>query len=386
MLMSKVSRRRNRVNPHERFCHNEGCRAYGREGEGHIVIHSQKEQRYRCKRCRRTFSATKGTALYRIHKPKELVLAVVTLLANGCPLQAICAAFGLDERTVARWEREAGTHCRRVHEHVVEAGRVELGQVQADELRVRVVGGVMWLAGALAVESRLWLGGVVSMSRDRDLIRALLSRVRSCGAVRAVLLCTDGLAGYPRAAIHLFREPLRTGKPGRPRLILAEGVMIAQVIKRYAKRRVVGVTRRVVKGAVEAVAARLRATQGGSETAVINTAYMERLQATFRSRLAALVRRSRAPVRLRETLEAGMWLVGTSYNLCWEHESMRREREGSDPPGGSKWVRSTPAQAAGLTDRRWSVEELLSFPVPPAEIPKWRGRRPRWLVEAARAA
>src|SRR5215210_3940473 len=383
--MSKVSRRRPHVNTHEQFCHNKDCSAYARKGEGHIVIHSQRERRYRCKRCQRTFSQTTGTALYRLHKPKELVFTVITLLAHGCPLQAIVAAFGLDERTVARWEREAGMQCRRVHEHVVEAGRVELGQVQADELRVRVVGGVMWLAGALAVESRLWLGGVVSMRRDRDLIRALLSRVRSCGLVRAVLLCTDGLASYPKAAIHLFREPLRTGKPGRPRLILPEGIMIAQVIKRYAKRRVIGVLRRVVTGASEAFAARLRATQGGSEDAVINTAYIERLQATFRSRLAALVRRSRAPVRLREMLEAGMFLVGTCYNFCWTHESMRREREGSDPPGG-KWVQSTPAQAAGLTDHRWSVEELLSLCVPPAEIPKWRGRRPRWLVEAARAA
>lgn len=373
------------MNPHEQFCHNEKCRAYGREGEGHIVIHSQKEQRYQCKRCSRTFSATKGTALYRMHKPKELVFTVITLLAHGCPLQAIVAAFSLDERTVARWEKEAGMHCRQVHEHVVEAGRVELRQVQADELRVRTVGGVMWLAGALAVESRLWLGGVVSVSRDRDLIRALLSRVRNCGLVRGVLLCTDGLASYPKAAIHLFREPLRTGEPGRPRLILPEGVMIAQVIKRYAKRRVVGVIRRVVMGAGEAVAARLRASQGGSETAVINTAYIERLQGTFRSRLAALVRRSRAPVRLRETLAAGMWLVGTCYNFCWTHKSIRRERQGSDPPGG-KWVQSTPAQAAGLTDHLWSVEELLSFCAPPAERPKWRGRRPRWLVEATRAA
>jgi transposase-like protein len=373
------------VNPHDQSCHNKDCRAYGREGEGHIVIHGKKERRYRCKRCSRTFSATKGTALYRMRKPKELMFTVVTLLAHGCPLRAIVAAFGLDERTVARWEREAGMHCRRVHEHVVEAGRVQLGQVQADELRVRVVGGVMWLAGALAVESRLWLGGVVSVSRDRDLIRAVLSRVRSCGVVRAVLLCTDGLASYPKAAIHLFREPLRTGRAGRPRLILPEGVMIAQTIRKYASRRVIGVVRRVVVGAGEAVTARLRATQGGSGTAGINTAYIERLQATFRSRLGALVRRSRAPVRLKETLAAGMWLVGTCYNFCWEHKSLRREREGSDPAGG-KWVENTPAQAAGLTDHRWSVEELLSFPVPPAEIPKWRGRRPRWLVEAARAA
>ncbi|CAN5735539.1 hypothetical protein BH20ACT11_BH20ACT11_04850 [soil metagenome] len=119
------------MSPCERWCHNTGCRAYGRTGEGHIVIHSHKERRYQCKRCKRTFTETKGTALYRTHKPKWLVLAVVTLLAYGCPVQAIVAAFELDERTVARWQRESGSQCRRVHEHLVEAGKVALLQVQA---------------------------------------------------------------------------------------------------------------------------------------------------------------------------------------------------------------------------------------------------------------
>jgi hypothetical protein len=54
---------------------------------------------------------------------------------------------------VARWEKEAKMHRRGVHEYVVEAGRVELGQVQADELRTSVIGGVMWLAGALGCVS-----------------------------------------------------------------------------------------------------------------------------------------------------------------------------------------------------------------------------------------
>jgi hypothetical protein len=42
--------------------------------------------------------------------------------------------------------------------------------------------------------------------------------------------------------------------------------------------------------------------------------------------------------------------------------------------------------AAGLTDRRFSMEEMLSYPVPPAELPRWRGRKPKWLLEAERAA
>jgi transposase-like protein len=370
------------MDPQERFCHNERCWAYGRAAEGHIVIHSRKERRYRCKRCGRTFSATKGTALYRMHKPHDLVATVVTLLAYGCPVQAIVAAFALDERTIHRWQKQGGRQCQRVHEHIVQAGGVLLAHVQADELRVRVVGGAMWLASAISVTSRLWLGGVVRVQRDRGLVRMLLEGVRACGAFEALLLCTDGLAAYPKQALKVFSEPLRTGKPGRPRLLLPEGVMVAQAIKRHARRRVIGVLRRIVRGTEVEVQARLRSTQGGA-TVVINTAYIERLQATFRSRLAPLVRRTRAAARQRATLEAGMWLVGTVYNFCRAHRSLRLPSNGTVE---GQWVERTPAQAAGLTDHPWSLHELLSFTVPPAAPPKRRGRRPRWLLEAAHVA
>jgi len=370
------------MDPQKRFCHNERCWAYGRAGEGHIVIHSQKEQRYRCKRCSKTFSATKGTALYRMHKPHALVATVVTLLAYGCPPQAIVAAFGLDERTIYRWQLMSGRQCRRLHEHIVQAGGVLLAQVQADELRVRVVGGVVWLASALSVSSRLWLGGVVQIRRDRTLIRKLLEGVRACGTFEALLLCTDGLAGYPKQALKVFSEPLRTGKVGRPRLLLPEGLMVAQAIKRYARRRVIGVLRRVVRGTEEAVEARLVCTQG-SQSAVINTAYIERLQATLRSRLAPLARRTRAAARHGRTLAAGMWLIGTAYNFCCWHRSLRLPGDGEARQ--RRWIERTPAQAAGLTDHRWSLYELLVLAVPPTP-PKRRGRRPRWLLEAAHGA
>ena len=359
------------MNPHERWCHNRRCRAYGRPGEGHIVIHSQKERRYQCKRCRRTFSETTDTAFYRMHKPKWLVLAVVTLLAYGCPLQAIVAAFGIDERTVARWQRESGSQCRRIHEHLIEAGRVELLQVQADEIRIKAVGGIFWLASAIEVRSRLWLGSVISQHRDGRLIRGLLIRVRSCGPLEKILLVTDGLASYRSQALKVFRKALHTGKVGRPKLALAEGLMIARVLKRYQRRRVVEVLRDVIVGSQAAVISRVIGTQR-SIRALINTAYIERLQATFRARLAPLARRTRAGAHKQCTLEAGMWVVGACYNFLWKHRSLGEER--------------TPAMAAGITNHRWSLEELLTFPVPPAELPRWRGRKPRWLLEAECAA
>jgi hypothetical protein len=168
-------------------------------------------------RCGQTFSATKGTALYRAHTPHALVVQVVTLLAHGCPVQAIVAAFGLDERTVARYQAAAGAQCRRVHEHLVQGGRVDLGQVQADELRVRRVGGVLWVATALEVTSRLWLGRW-----------AVLERVRARGRTEGVLLCADGLRSYVTQARRVFREAVPTGEPGRPRLVLPPGVLIAR--------------------------------------------------------------------------------------------------------------------------------------------------------------
>ena len=357
------------MNPHEQVCHNPRCWVYGRSDEGHIVIHSQRERRYRCKRCGKTFSATKDTPFYRLHKAHDLLTIVATLLAFGCPVQAIVAAFGLDERTVADWQRRAGRHCQQVHQQLVQAGAVTLGQVQADELRVRVVGGVIWLAMAISVANRLWLGGVISVTRDSRLIGALLTRVAACGSVARVLLCTDGLISYPRQAIRRFRQAIRSGRRGRPRLVLSAGVLIAQVVKRYAGRRIREVERRIVRGSEAAVNAVLTVTQGQA-SAVINTAYIERLNATFRARLAALVRRGRATVHQIATLECGMWLVGTVYNFVSVHRSLDGQ---------------TPAQAAGVTDHRWTMHELLAFPMPLPAVQR-RGRPPRWLRAVAQVA
>lgn len=184
-------------------------------------------------------------------------------------------------------------------------------------------------------------------------------------------LVTDGLSSYKNQALKVFREALHTGKVGRPKLALAEGIMIARVLKRYQRRRVVEVLQHVIVGSQAAVISRVIGTQR-SIRGLINTAYIERLQATFRARLAPLARRTRAGAHKHCTLEAGIWLVGACYNFLWKHHSLGEER--------------TPAMAAGITDHRWSLEELLIFPVPPAELPRWRGRKPRWLLEAECAA
>src|SRR5712675_2143411 len=111
----------------KQFCPNLECKSRGQIGQGNIVSHGRKRPRYKCKTCRKTFSATTGTALEGLRKPAKLIVIVVILLAYGCPIQAIVHAFGLDERTVANWRDRAGAQCERVHQAVVEQGELDLG-------------------------------------------------------------------------------------------------------------------------------------------------------------------------------------------------------------------------------------------------------------------
>jgi transposase-like protein len=361
------------MNPQSQFCHNPDCQARGQIGQGNMRVHSQTAQRYRCTTCGQTFAATKGTPFYRLRTAADVVTLVLTLLSHGCPTQAIVAAFGLDERTVAAWLTRAGQHCQRVHQHVVQQGQVDLQHVQADELWVKLVGRRVWMAMAMAVPSRLWLGGVISGHRDLVFITSLVQLVRSCARSLAMLVCVDGLRSYVTAFLHVFRDPVHTGRRGRPRLVLEEGLWLGQVVKRYVKRRVASVEQRVVRGTDAAIAAVLTATRSGTG---INTAYIERLNATFRASLAPLVRRGRALAHTEAVLSAGMWLVGCAYNFCWLHESLRQRAPAGAP---WKWQERTPAMAAGLTSHRWTMHELLSYPVPlPVwAAPKRRGRPPK---------
>lgn len=362
------------MNPHEQFCPNMACPARGNVGAGNITIHSQKERRYQCSGCGKTFSETNGTALYRVKKEADLFILVLTLLVHGCPVQAIVAAFGLDERTVRAWLVRAGRQGQRVHEQVVQQGQWEGQHSQVDEVRVKIVSGIPWRAMAVLVGPQLWLGGVVGASRDKRLIRGLAQQVRACVCPAPVLVAVDGLHAYIKAFRQALRDPVLRGGRGRPPLVAWPDVVRVQVIKRYAKGHVADVERRIVQGAPTLLARLLWESQGGI---VINTAFIERLNATFRQPLTWLTRRTRTLAYRPDTLVHGMYLLGSVYNFCRHHQMLAL-------PDRSP---RTPAMAAGLTDHRWSLLELLTFKTapPPYVPPKRRGRKPKAvrLVAAA---
>jgi transposase-like protein len=229
------------MDPRTQFCHRPDCPARGQVGQGNIRVHSRKERRYRCPLCGKTFAETKGTPFYRLETSETWVTLVVTLLCHGCPMQAIVAAFGFDKRSVTNWWLRLGKHCEGVHQHLVQQGKVDLKHIQADELWVKVVARSLWMAMAIAVPSRLWLAGLISEHRDKTLITQLVEKVRACAQRLELLVCVDGLQSYVKAFLKVFRNPVYTGRRGRPKLVFAQGLLMGQVIKQYAKRHVVGV-------------------------------------------------------------------------------------------------------------------------------------------------
>lgn len=215
---------------------------------------------------------------------------------------------------------------------------------------------IAWMGLAIMVSTRLWLGGVVQLSRDRSLADRLMEQVRrSAQAMLPLLVVTDGWSAYPNSIRRAFREKVKHVQGvGRACLQVWPQVHIGTVIKQTENKHVVEITRKMAHGLLAQAEQLTKLSQGGR---VLNTAFIERLNATFRERLASLTRQSRHAARRLRALETGMYLIGCSYNFCCVHQQLSKPSHRGSP--------CTPAMAAGLSDHVWSICELLSYRIPP---------------------
>jgi transposase-like protein len=116
------------------FCWNVACSVYGKVEAGTIQRFGKTKrgvQRYRCRLCRETFTATKGTVFYGVHHEPEEVIECFALLAERSSLAAIHRTKGIKEETVLEWLRKAACHVEEIEALLLANYQVSRAQLDA---------------------------------------------------------------------------------------------------------------------------------------------------------------------------------------------------------------------------------------------------------------
>jgi hypothetical protein len=204
----------------------------------------------------------------------------------------------------------------------------------------------------------------LSHDRSEKEATAFLAAFKARTDGRPPLFTSDKLPAYVQALIANYSTPepppAKRG-PGRPRKepcrVLDPQLCYAQVDKHRQRGRVVEVRRSIVFGSSEVIAEIL-----GDQT--INTSYVERDNLTSRQSNGRLVRKTLSHAKKDYYLQRHLDLEDAVFNFVRQHLSLRVALP--QPTNGRKWQQRTPAMAAGLTDHIWTLEELLSYRIPPS--------------------
>lgn len=269
--------------------------------------------------------------------------AIVSALIKGCSIRSTARIFGASKDTVNKLQRELGEACIR---HMDETMRdLTCKRLQVDEVWSFVYSkqknvpatmagefgvGDVWTFTAIDAETKLIPTFLVG-SRDagcatefmQDLAGRLASRVQ---------LTTDGHRMYLSAVEDAF-----SGRVDYAMLQKHYGASPDGPEVRYSPAECIGCTVDVVTG------------DPASEH--VSTSYVERGNLTIRMGNRRFTRLVNSHSKKLEHHEAALGLFFCYYNFCRPHESLRT----------AKSNRVTPCMAAGVTDRPWTIEELVNL-------------------------
>ena len=373
-------------------CPRQECAAYGRFGDDplHDIVgdgtytttHGEQRQMYKCNVCGQPFSETAGTPFFGLKTPTRTVCIALQELAEGLGIRAVARIHGVEPDTVLEWLKKAGQHCQALSECMMQD--LNITQVQLDELwtfvrkkermlneweKLHTEWGDTWVWVAFDPVHKLVVAVLVGERGEEEAIGFVAQlRTRLADACQP-LLTSDCLPHYAGAILQAFGvwiQPQRKGNCGRfpkPRQIPPEDLKYATVHKKREKGRVVSVTTKIVYGDKDKIKALLESL--GQK---INTSFVERVNLTFRLLVSRLHRKTLCFSKKREYLEHHLHLALAYYHFSRYHASLRVELPEPIPTRGNgspkRWQQRTPAMAAGLTDHRWSLRELLMCPVP----------------------
>jgi IS1 family transposase len=381
--------RRRTIDTSGHFCPDQDCTYHGWLGRGNIRSNGQPGgqiwRQLQCVSCQGFFYETQGTMFHGKRSSPELIVQVITCLAEGLGIRGTARVFEIDANTVLKWLVEAAEQLHAFSAYFLH--ELEINHIQLDELHAvlsAVRDGEMseaeaieqlsrsphWVWTAIDPESKLLLS-VQEGERTLAMAQAMLHQIAQLLAPGCVpLFLSDGNPNYLPAIVrhfgHWVQLPRRQnrGLVPKPRWMLLPELLYAQVIKRMPRRRIVEVKRQVVIGTQTAVD-RVLASCGWQ----ISTAFIERLNLSLRQRVVAIRRRSASPCKSGQGLSHQLVLFQGYHNFVLPHASLRQavaEPIATNGSGSAKvWWQQSPAMAPGLIDHVWTLQAVLMFRVPP---------------------
>ena len=316
-------------------------------------------QRFKCQSCAKVFTSRIGTPLYYLKTDPQRVEMVLWFLAEGVDLSVMIRFTGHADATIARWLNRMGHHSQLWHNQLFR--NLIFVVLQLDELytRVRGVASARWLWLAIDPVSKvipsLHIGG-----RTKHDAFALAHDIQlRLDPDRIPAFTTDGLRTYFYAITAHFGNWVRPSRARKDHWRVSDDLQHGMLIKRKHKNRKTFTTTRMAYGKRSDLFDKLQ--QVGLRR-LIQTAFIERVNLTFRQGVSCLSRRTWAYAQSDYHLIMHCEWFRAYYHFVRPHESLRLPL-----PGLKRRYRSrTPAMALGLTDRVWTVRDLLHYPVPRA--------------------
>ena len=271
---------------------------------------------------------------------------VLSMLCEGSSMRSISRIVDVSINTVTKLLEDAGRVCAEHHDATVRDVRAK--RVQCDEIWVFCYAkqknvktakaapeeaGDVWTWTALDADSKLIVSTLIG-GRDAGYANEFMQDVAGRLAGR-VQLTTDGHKAYLDAVEGAF----------------GADVDYAQLVKLY------GDVPENAKGRyspADCTGIRKTRVEGKPDSAHISTSYVERQNLTMRMSMRRFTRPTNAFSNKAENHAHMVALYTTWYNFVRIHKTLR----------------VAPAMAAGLSDRFWSMEDVVAFMDARAKTPK----------------
>jgi len=357
------SGRKKRSNSEGKACPRRCCYYYGiSDSRIHALVSNgwrgknERIRQWKCQACGCKFSERHNTPMYRLKSASRFVAQVMTALAEGVDLSAATRIFNFHHTTISRWLARSGQHGQQLHHHTFRDFICE--HLQLDELTTRVKQNDerVWLWTAVAAQSKVLLVMHLGGRKKQD-AQTFIHRVKERLAENCLPVFTsDGLRMYFYALTAHFGSWIWPEGARKFHWKTDKDLLYGQFRKVRKGFRIANIYTIVQWGERQAIK---QALQAINLTGKIQTAFVERLNLTLRELTAPLSRKTWSMAFDEAHLLLHVEWVRCYYHYSRPHMSLKRELAN----GRTRYL--TPAVAAGVTNRKWEVREILMMSLYP---------------------